>query len=208
MKYIFLHGLGQTASSWTGTVESMDPDFDILCPELSEWLYHKEACYSNLYQALEDYCEQFEEPLNLCGLSLGGILALHYGLEHPERVHSLVLVGTQYTMPKRLLQIQNAIFNMMPDFLFQKMGFGKRAFIQLSKSMMDLDFKADLVKVRCRVFVICGDQDKVNRSASLQFSKMIPHAQIAILPQTGHEVNIESPAVLGKALNEFYHGKL
>ena len=36
--------------------------------------------YDTLYRTLETYCEQFEEPLNICGLSLGGILAMQYVL--------------------------------------------------------------------------------------------------------------------------------
>ena len=42
----------------------------------------------------------------MCGLSLGGILALQYAIEHPEHIHALALIGTQYTMPKTLLRIQ------------------------------------------------------------------------------------------------------
>ncbi|EGT3735174.1 alpha/beta hydrolase [Clostridioides difficile] len=204
MKHILLHGLGQASSSWNNTVETMNSEFDILCPNLSDWLSNKKPCYSNLYQALETYCAQFSEPLNLCGLSLGGILALQYGIEHPKKVNSLVLIGTQYIMPKRLLQVQNMIFHIMPNFTFQKMGFEKMDFIKLSKSMMDLDFQNDLSKIRCQVLIICGDKDKVNKSASLQLKKMIPHAEISIIANAGHEVNLDNPVELGKELNDFF----
>ncbi|HJA39976.1 MAG TPA: alpha/beta hydrolase [Firmicutes bacterium] len=204
MKYILLHGLGQASSSWKDTVEAMDSQFDILCPDLSQWLCNKKACYANLYQAFKAYCEPFREPLNLCGLSLGGILALQYGIEHPKKVNSLVLIGTQYTMPKRLLQVQNVIFRILPNSSFQKMGFGKMDFINLSKSMMDLDFQDDLRKIRCRVLVICGDKDKANKSASLRLKKQIPHAEISIIAHAGHEVNLDNPAELGKELNAFF----
>ena len=42
------------------------------------------------------------------------------------------------------------------------MGFGKKDFISLSKSMMDLDFQKDLEKINCRVLVLCGEKDKAN----------------------------------------------
>ena len=125
MKYIFLHGLGQVPSDWETTIKRLDLGLDVGCPDLSDWLSGKEASYFNLYHALESYCEQQEEPLHLCGLSLGGILALHYALEHAEKVASLVLIGTQYIMPKRLLKFQNMIFHLMPNRSFRKMGFGK-----------------------------------------------------------------------------------
>ena len=34
MKYIFLHGLGQTSSSWEKTIDVMDDNLDIDCPNL------------------------------------------------------------------------------------------------------------------------------------------------------------------------------
>ena len=103
MKYIMLHGLGQSSESWSDTVKVFNDDFEVLCPNLSDWLSGKTPCYDTLYRTLETYCEQFEEPLNICGLSLGGILAMQYAIEHPEKMNSLVLIGTQYEMPKYLL---------------------------------------------------------------------------------------------------------
>ena len=171
MKYIFLHGLGQVPSDWETTIKRLDFGMDVYCPDLSDWLSRKEASYLNLYHALESYCEQQEEPLHLCGLSLGGILALHYALEHAEKVASLVLIGTQYVMPKRLLKFQNMIFHLMPSRSFRKMGFGKKDFISLSKSMMDLDFQKDLEKINCRVLVLCGEKDKANMSADIELKQ-------------------------------------
>lgn len=204
MKIILLHGLGQTPSSWKNTVEAMDRKQDILCPDLSDWLQGKEICYSNLYLALEEYCGQFNEPLNLCGLSLGGILALQYGIEHTEKINSLALIAAQYTMPKKLLRFQNIIFRIMPDSSFQKMGFGKADFISLSNSMVNLDFQHDLGKIRCKVLVICGDKDRQNKAASLQLKEKIPQAGLSIIANAGHEVNIDNPVGLGTELNSFF----
>ena len=136
-KCIMLHGLGQSSESWSDTVKVFNDDFEVLCPNLSDWLSGKTPCYDTLYRALETYCEQFEEPLNICGLSLGGILAMQYAIEHPEKVKSLVLIGTQYEMPKYMLKIQNLIFRIMPCSAFEKMGFQKTDFINLCKSMTE-----------------------------------------------------------------------
>lgn len=200
MKYILLHGLGQTSASWEGVIKAMEGGFDFLCPDLSEWLCGRKICYGNLYRALEEYCDRFEEPFHLCGLSLGGILALQYGIQHPEKVSSLVLIGTQYIMPKRLLQVQNILFRFMPNKVFQEMGLGKMDVINLTKSMMDLDFRADLEKVRCRTLVLCGEKDKANQSAALQMKEQIPKAELVFIKNAGHEVNRENPVELAKIL--------
>ena len=150
MKYIMLHGLGQSSESWSDTVKVFNDDFEVLCPNLSDWLFGKTPCYDTLYRTLETYCEQFEEPLNICGLSLGGILAMQYAIEHPEKMNSLVLIGTQYEMPKYLLKMQNLIFRIMPCSAFEKMGFQKTDFINLCKSMTELNFKHELKKYHVR----------------------------------------------------------
>lgn len=174
MSYILLHGLGQTSSSWNETIQTLNEDRNIFCPDLSDWIKGKQPCYDTLYKAFEKYCEQFDDTLCLVGLSLGGILAMQYSMEHSEKVKSLVLIGTQYKMPRRLLKLQNVLFHLMPDSEFSKIGFQKSDFISLCKSMMDLDFSHQLKDIRCKVLVVCGEKDRVNRSASLQLAELIP----------------------------------
>ena len=41
MKYIMLHGLGQSSESWSDTVKVFNDDFEVLCPNLSDWLFGK-----------------------------------------------------------------------------------------------------------------------------------------------------------------------
>lgn len=174
MSYILLHGLGQTSSSWNETIQTLNEDRNIFCPDLSDWIMGKQPCYDTLYKAFEKYCEQFDDTLCLVGLSLGGILAMQYSMEHSEKVKSLVLIGTQYKMPRRLLKLQNVLFHLMPDSKFSKMGFQKSDFISLCKSMIDLDFSHQLKDIRCKVLVVCGEKDRANRSASLQLAELIP----------------------------------
>lgn len=204
VKYILLHGLGQAPSSWNNTIEAMGMKSDILCPDFSELLRDKEITYSNLYKAFSEYCMSVAGPVNLCGLSLGGILALQYGIENPDKVNSMVLIGTQYVMPKGLLKLQNMIFRVMPDSAFKTMGFGKRELICLSKSMMDLDFQQDLHKISCPILVICGEEDNANKRASLKLKEYISHAEISFIKNAGHEVNMDAPEKLGETLNSFF----
>ncbi len=204
MKIIFLHGLGQDGTSWERTAAAFGDGFEVFCPNLADWLSGKTVCYENLYRALEEYCELFDEPFCLCGLSLGGVLALQYGIAHGDRVSALVLIGTPYVMPKRLLQVQNALFRIMPNAAFRGMGFGKAEVIGLSKSMMCLDFRADLQKLTCRTLVVCGEKDRANRRAASELQERISGAQIAVIPQAGHEVNRERPEMLGEVLRTFF----
>ena len=205
MKYIFLHGLGQTSSSWNKTIRYIEGQPEIVCLNLSELLRGKKVTYANLYKAFSNYCKDFSEPLNICGLSLGGILALQYGIENPPKVNTLVLIGTQFVMPKRLLKLQNIIFRIMPNSSFAQMGFGKKDFIELSKSVIDLDFRHDLKKLLCDVLVVCGEKDKVNKKASIDLNRLLPHSEIQLIENAGHEINIDEPEKLGRILNGFFY---
>lgn len=196
--------MGQTDLDWKETVEFLGNREDIVCPNLSEWLSEREVSYFSLYKALEQYMKQQNSPVHFCGLSLGGVLALQYAIEYPQKVSSLVLIGTQYVMPKRLLQFQNVMFYLMPKSVFQKMGFQKKEFISLCYSMIQLDFTRDLRKIHCPVLVLCGEEDKVNWQASVRLAEEIESAELVLISNAGHEVNKENPKELGKILTEFY----
>lgn len=109
MKKILVHGSGHKATSWKKTIEYMKDNKDILCPNLYSILNGKDASYTNLYSAFTEYCNEINGKINLCGLSLGGILALNYALDFPEKVQSLILIGTPYKVPKIMFSIQNIL---------------------------------------------------------------------------------------------------
>lgn len=204
MKCVLLHGLGQTSSDWKKMTDVLGVRIEAACPDLFSLPRGKEMNYGNLYQALSQYLRTYSEPISICGLSLGGILALQYGIENPDKISSVVLIGTQFTMPVRLLKFQNIVFHLMPESTFRKMGVEKKEAIRLAESMMDLDFQKDLYKIKCPVLVICGKKDKSNLKASLQLKEQIPNAKLAIVENAGHEVNIDNPGALGKILNTFF----
>ena len=206
MKYILLYGLGQNNTSYNKTIEFMEMKDDIICLDLIRLLAGKEVNYSNLYQGFVAYCKQIDEPINICGLSLGGILAMHYTIKNSHKVNSLVLIATQYIMPKKLLKFQNILFKLMPNKAFKEIGFDKHEFINLSKSMMNLNFENNLKKITCPTLIVYGDRDKTNKPASLKLKERIPNSSIEIIENAGHEVNIDNPQKLGIVLNYFFKG--
>ena len=139
MKKILIHGSGHKADSWNKVVSYMN-NKDILCPNLSTILNGKEASYTNLYYSFVEYCNKIDGPIELCGLSLGGILALNYAIDYPNKVEKLVLIGTPHKVPKVMFSIQNVIFKFLPKSLFETMAFNKKDTFILGKTMKNLDF--------------------------------------------------------------------
>lgn len=203
MKHILIHGLGQDASSWNETISYMIEQDNIICPELSFLLKEKEASYSNLYKAFSEYCDNISGQLNLCGLSLGAVLALNYIIDNPKKVNSLVLIAGQYEMPKILFKLQNIAFKFIPEKSFNSMGISKNDFIKLTTSMMNLNFNEGLNNISCPVLLICGEKDTPNKKATINLSKKISKSEIKFIKGAKHEVNNDNPKELGEILNQF-----
>lgn len=204
MRHIYVHGLGQTAASWDEVISYLNDAEENICPDLTEMIRDKEVSYTNLYSAFSDVCNETGESIKLCGLSLGGVLALNYAIDHPERVNSLVLIATQYKMPQRMLRFQNMIFRFMPDAMFRQMGFGKREFIRLCSTMMELDFSQSVSRISCPVLVACGEKDGANKRASRELASLLENVELQSVKEAGHEVNSEAPEQLAKLLEGFY----
>lgn len=204
MVYVFIHGLGQSSSSWDNVISYLPRHYRATCPDLVRMVNHKDVTYNNLYNSFVKYCEDIDEPLHLCGLSLGGILALNYVVDFPDKVKSLVLIGAQYEMPKLLLKFQNSIFRFMPKSAFGKMGFKKEHFIQLTNSMVDLNFSKDLIDISCDTLIVCGEKDHANRNASKNLLELIPKSKIQFITNASHEINVQEPKKLAEILEDFY----
>ena len=203
MSYIFVHGLGQNSSSWRKTINGLNIVTNIECPNLFD-LYIGELNYNNLYRTFSKYCNKYTAPLNICGLSLGGILALNYAINNPHKVHSLVLIGTQYRIPKKLMKFQNIIFKIMPEESFRKTGVSKKDVISLTNSMINLNFENDLEKITCPVLVVCGEKDIANVKASKKLKKLLNTSTVKVIQNAGHEVNKDNPKQLSDELNAFF----
>ena len=203
MTWIFLHGLGQAPSAWQPVLRRLESELTVHCPSRSE-LAAGDPRYPALLSALETALDSIPGPLHLCGLSLGGVLAMDYALRHPERVASLVLCGTPLTMPRNLLRLQDFLFRLMPERAFAGSGFSREAMRQLAGSMAELDLRPRLPELSCPVLVLCGSKDRANRKAARELAEQLPQARLHWIAGAGHEANLDSPEVMAELLRGFY----
>ena len=204
MTQVYIHGLGQTPASWGPLLGLLGTPPDCVCPDLTTMVSAGETTYPALYHTFAGLCDGLETPLMLCGLSLGGVLALHYAAQHPERMGALVLMAPQYRMPKRLLQVQNVLFRLMPRAMFRETGFTKSQFIQLCGSMAELDLSGALSRIICPTLILCGSRDRANRRACAELAVLLRGAELQTVAGTGHELNREAPERLAPLLQDFY----
>ena len=204
MKKILIHGSGHKADSWNKVISNMNNDKDILCPDLSTILNGKEASYNNLYSSFAEYCNKLDGKIELCCLSLGGILALNYAIEYPNKVEKLVLIGTPHKVPKVMFSIQNVIFKFLPKKIFETMAFNKKDTFILGNTMKKLDFSNRVKNIKCPTLIICGEKDSSNIKSAHYLAENIKNAKLEIMKNTGHIINEENPKELSELLTEFW----
>lgn len=204
MNLIFLHGLGQSSSSWNETLSFLPRHTEAYCPDLLGLCMDNKIVYEKMYFAFEKYADRFREPVNLCGISLGAVLALHYAINNPQKVNSLILIAPQYKMPRLLLSVQNIVFYILPQRAFQKMGFNKKDMISITNSMRMLNFTPMLNKITCPVLIICGQRDISNKKAAKVLARKVSDTQLLFIENAGHEVNVDAPVKLADLIKEFW----
>lgn len=203
MKNILIHGLGQNDKSWDKTkILLNEKDIDVECPNLFD--LKCKMSYEDLYSAFANYCNESNDKLNLCGLSLGGLLALEYSKEYPDKVNSMILIGTPYKISKLLFKVQSIVFKCMSNKTFEKMGISKKDFCCLVNSMSDIEISKNIKSINCNSLILCGVKDKANKKSAELFAQNIKNSVLEIVGNSSHEVNIDNPKDLAYIIYDFW----
>ena len=133
-----------------------------------------------------------------------GNFSINYALDFPEKVKSLILIGTPYKVPKVMFRIQNIIFKFLPKSLFENMAFNKRDTFILGSSMKNLDFSNRVKDIQCPTLIICGEKDSANIKSAYYLSENIKNSQLKIVEEAGHILNEEKPRELSLLINDFW----
>jgi pimeloyl-ACP methyl ester carboxylesterase len=171
---------------------------------------------------------------HLLGFSMGGYLALEHALSQPENMRSLTLVAAQAgsldeaELGKRqstLAWLEQRPYSGLPAASLDKLlhpdhrhgpaanailamdqDLGKTVLMrQFRETSQRVDLSGQLASIRYPVLVVGGEQDQVAPPRAVQeMSRRIPHAQLRLLPDSGHMVPLEQPQRLADCLAAFY----
>ncbi len=67
------------------------------------------------------------------------------------------------------------------------------------------DRKDDLARLDVPLLVLVGDEDDPSVEPSLFVKRAVPTAALAVLPRSGHGINLEEPALFNHLLGDFLH---
>lgn len=207
---ILVHGLGQNETSWKKVKDILNENkINVETPNLFNIAKNYQLSYDNLYKTFEDYCNNFKEKINIVGLSLGGVLAIDYAVDYPEKVNSIILSGTPYEIPKALFATQNIIYRFMPRKVFEQIGCSKKDLLNLLNSMSVLSVPQKAKDIKCKTLIICGEKEKnnINMKSAKQLNKEIKESEFKIVQKAGHEINIDAPEEFAKIIIDFLYKK-
>ena len=109
---LLIHGWGMHGGMWRGVAERLAQHVDVLAVDLpghgysavnSKWEVASRKTSPHLPlttphllldSIVDQLSAQFDQPLTLCGWSLGGQVALRWAMRHPQQVQRLMLVAS------------------------------------------------------------------------------------------------------------------
>jgi pimeloyl-[acyl-carrier protein] methyl ester esterase len=91
---LLIHGWGMHGGVWADVAQRLAADFRVHSVDLPGFGASASLTETSLGSLVQALSKQFAEPLNVCGWSLGGQVALHWAKREPEKVKRLVLVAS------------------------------------------------------------------------------------------------------------------
>ena len=67
------------------------------------------------------------------------------------------------------------------------------------------DLTAEMARITAPLLVIAGDEDPSTIEPSLLIKRTVPGAALAVVPRTGHMINLEEPALFNRLVEDFLH---
>jgi 3-oxoadipate enol-lactonase len=232
---VFLHGVGSDKSVWRPQLEHFRGDrraiaFDY--PGYGESDPAPEGTTRDDYASaiLAAMSELGIRKAHVCGLSLGGVVAIALHHAWPERVASLILADTFAEHPEGrgfyersieassdmrmlaearidILIAQAADPAVRTDLIETMARIDPAAFRIGAEAVWLADQRDRVHDIRVPTLVLCGDEDRITPPAlSTALTRMIPGAQYEQIARAGHLINAERPDEFNTLVGAFIRG--
>ncbi|WP_194438208.1 pimeloyl-ACP methyl ester esterase BioH [Vibrio fluminensis] len=91
---VLLHGWGMNGAVWQQTAEVLSQNFRVHVVDLPGFGHSHQSSFDTLDNLTEQVLQDAPEKAIWLGWSLGGLVASHIALHHPERINALITVAS------------------------------------------------------------------------------------------------------------------
>lgn len=169
------------------------------------------------------------EKAILCGLSMGGHISLQVASRYPERVESLILLGTPFTnafnwyekilvpfnrwsarfIPMKVLGKIQA--NLLSKFNPSNKQYIEQAFSLLSRdnwvrvwsAVTRMESKNELDRIGCPTLILQGDHDTMIKRQQAYMHAKIKQSALITIKNAYHATNLDNPEEVNKHIKRF-----
>ncbi len=215
---VLLHGLGTGPGAWEPQRTVLGRDRTTVAPQLPPELRGALA-------RVADEVDRFAgEPVDLCGLSFGGIVALLYASENPRRVRRLVVAAGLARLPPALRALQillAAAFRALPSRSVaarltegvpephrtvareEIRALNGRDAAHAMRGAARIDLREAARSLALPVLVLCGERDRLNMRLSRALADLVPDAELRTIPGAGHVANLDNEGAFTQLVQDF-----
>jgi pimeloyl-ACP methyl ester carboxylesterase len=227
---VLIHGAGGTHLYWPPQIRRF-PGYRMFALDLPG---HGKSKGDRGCQSIGEYAQHIFHWLEAVGLhraifvghSMGSGIALNLGLDYPEQVLGLVLIGGGVQLPVNAALLEEASnsttysravekvvkWSFGPDTPENLIALASRTMKETRQSVFYGDLQAcegfnveeRVAQVHCPTLVICGELDKMTPvRANQHLANQIPDAHLELVANAGHMVMLEQPDKVADLLRNF-----
>jgi 3-oxoadipate enol-lactonase len=230
---VFLHGVGSVQRVWRPQLRhfaGVRRAVALAYPGYHEsdmtYGWSRDDAASAMFEAMD---ELEIDAAHICGLSLGGVIAIAMQAAKPERCVSLILADTfavhsdgqgiyerslaaSREMTMRQLAEARVEMLLAADFdpavrreVVTTMSWIDPEAYRTGAAAVWLADQRDRARaIECPTLVLCGEEDRITPMAlSEELAGMIGGSRIEMIPGAGHLSNLEQPLLFNDALDRF-----
>ena len=220
---LMLHGIGSSATAWSGQMERLSGQFTCVAPDLPGYGDSPDPRGPGLDSIVDDVANVLDgEPAHMLGVSFGALTAIALAAFRPALVHTLVLSDATLgratlddAARARWLQHREALAHDLqarsveraaeiagqaaPQAVIEAIaGHMRRArpagYLAVARAIATTDAQPWLARITQPALILCGEDDRVTgMDVSSRLAEALPDARMLKIEGAGHAPHIEQP---------------
>jgi len=232
-----IHGLGSSTEDWQPQIAALARQHTVITYDVrGHGRSGKPRGRYSVKQFAEDAAALIEHlepgPVNVLGISMGGMIAFQLAVDFPQLVRSLVIVNSGPEMVLRTWKQRVAIYQRFfivrllgmrkmgqvlaskllprPEHEAARVTFIQRwarnepgAYLRALRALIGWSVADRLTAIACPTLIVSADQDYSPVAYKEYYTRLIPGAKLAVVADSRHMLPVERPEEFNRVVVEF-----